>query len=211
MIKSFHRISKEYDVLMEKSSYVFFTGLGIFSIVVAYIINYHAGQFATLRASLPVEDFLLGIIPLAEWAVDIHLGVSTVLIFAVLSLLWFFPRHIPFALLSLALLIFTRAIFINMTYIGIYPDASPISGSPITFGGDLFFSGHVAIPFLFALIFWKKEILRYIFIGASIFLGVATLFSHVHYSIDVFAAPFIAYGVYIVATHFFHHSFAFIK
>ncbi|MBL7045670.1 MAG: hypothetical protein ISR99_01400 [Parcubacteria group bacterium] len=211
MKQKFYRIAKEYETLMEKSSYVFFSGLGIFSLVLVYIINYYAGRFATLNAGLPVKDFLLEIIPLSQWAAIVHLGVSNILIFTVLGLLWFFPRHMPFALLTLALLILTRAAFINMTYLGIYPDASPIIGSLTTFGGDLFFSGHVAIPFLFALIFWKKEKLRYFFIAVSIFLGASTLFSHVHYSIDVFAAPFIAYGVYTVATYIFHHSFAFMK
>lgn len=211
MRRSLHIIAKEYADFMENSSYVFFTGLGIFSVIFAYVVNYHAGRFATFRASLPVDDLLLEIIPLSEWASVVHLGASSILIFTVLSLLWFFPRHIPFALLSLALLVLTRAVFINLTYIGIYPDAFPVQGSITTFGGDLFFSGHVAIPFLFALIFWKRVRLRVLFIAIAVFLGAATLFAHVHYSVDVFAAPFITYGVYVIATRFFHHSFAFLK
>lgn len=209
--KLFH-INEEYTKLMENSAYVFFSGFGIFAVVVAYVVNYTAGRFATVQASFsqPVADiFLDRTIPLHN-AFLIHVGVSSVLIFAVLALLWFLPRYMPFALLSLALLILTRTFFINLTYLGIYPDAFPVTGSSTTFGGDLFFSGHVAIPLLFAFILWRETILRYLFIGLAILLGASALLAHVHYTVDVFAAPFIAYGVFKIATRVFHRSYSFL-
>jgi membrane-associated phospholipid phosphatase len=35
------------------------------------------------------------------------------------------------------------------------------------------------------------------------FFGASVLLAHVHYSIDVFAAPFIVYGVFVIAAKVF--------
>jgi hypothetical protein len=58
---------------------------------------------------------------------------------------------------------------------------------------DLFFSGHTATIFLFAFGFKKKYQRLFFFLGASL-VGVLVLLQHIHYSIDVLAAPFFAYG-----------------
>jgi membrane-associated phospholipid phosphatase len=60
---------------------------------------------------------------------------------------------------------------------------------------DLFFSGHTATLFLLFLISDKKY-LKIIFLVSTIIVGVAVLLQHVHYTIDVLAAPFFAYTSY---------------
>ncbi len=60
---------------------------------------------------------------------------------------------------------------------------------------DLFFSGHTATIFLLFLLSELKS-LKVIFLTSSILVGICVLLQHVHYSIDVFAAPFFAYGSY---------------
>lgn len=57
---------------------------------------------------------------------------------------------------------------------------------------DLFFSGHTATIFLFAFAFRKKKTKLLFFCGAA-FVGVLVVAQHVHYSIDVLAAPLFAY------------------
>ena len=57
---------------------------------------------------------------------------------------------------------------------------------------DLFFSGHTATIFLFAFGFRKKGTKRFFFVGACV-VGVLVLVQHVHFSIDVLAAPLFAY------------------
>jgi len=60
---------------------------------------------------------------------------------------------------------------------------------------DLFFSGHTGTLFLLFLMAENKKI-KVIFLLATIIVGSAVLFQHVHYSIDVFVAPFVAYASY---------------
>ena len=60
---------------------------------------------------------------------------------------------------------------------------------------DLFFSGHTATLFLFFLIADKKY-LKIIFLSCTLVVAAAVILQHVHYTVDVFAAPFIAYTSY---------------
>ena len=57
---------------------------------------------------------------------------------------------------------------------------------------DLFFSGHTATIFLFAFGFRKKPLKILFAIGGTI-VGILVVLQHVHYSIDVVVAPFVAY------------------
>lgn len=57
---------------------------------------------------------------------------------------------------------------------------------------DLFFSGHTATIFLFAFAFRKKHTKRFFMVGACL-VGLLVLIQHVHYSIDVLAAPVFAF------------------
>ena len=67
------------------------------------------------------------------------------------------------------------------------------SGEALT--KDLFFSGHTATLFLLFLISDKKH-LKIIFLMSTVLVGIAVLLQHVHYTIDVLAAPFFAYSSY---------------
>jgi len=60
---------------------------------------------------------------------------------------------------------------------------------------DLFFSGHTGTLFLVFLLAENKT-LKIIFLILTILVGSAVLLQHVHYSVDVFVAPFVAYGSY---------------
>jgi len=58
---------------------------------------------------------------------------------------------------------------------------------------DLFFSGHVGIIALFAFLFQDKPVLKIIYIGGALIIGILVLIQHAHYSIDVIAAPVFAW------------------
>jgi len=57
---------------------------------------------------------------------------------------------------------------------------------------DLFFSGHTSFMFLLYLVCNTK--LRTIFLLSTLAVGACVLMQHVHYTVDVLVAPFIAYG-----------------
>jgi hypothetical protein len=60
---------------------------------------------------------------------------------------------------------------------------------------DLFFSGHTGTLFLIFLLAENKT-LKTIFLILTLMVGTAVLLQHVHYSIDVFVAPFVAFASY---------------
>lgn len=62
---------------------------------------------------------------------------------------------------------------------------------------DLFFSGHTSIMFILFLTS-KDKILRIILLIGTISIGLLVLVQHVHYTIDVMAAPFFAWGAYSI-------------
>ena len=84
---------------------------------------------------------------------------------------------------------------------GLIPLADPITNQ---FYGeryithDLFFSGHTTTVFLIFLCL-KKKTDRIYTLFASIALGILLLVQHVHYTIDVLAAPVFTYALYRVA------------
>ncbi len=68
----------------------------------------------------------------------------------------------------------------------------------MTFKKDLFFSGHTATMFLMFLCL-EKGLLKTLLLIGTLSIGLLVLMQHVHYSIDVFAAPFFAYVSFIIA------------
>jgi hypothetical protein len=66
---------------------------------------------------------------------------------------------------------------------------------PQYFVKDLFFSGHVSSMVVFILI-EPNKFLRWIKTAATVMVGFLILAQHVHYTLDVVAAPFFTYGVY---------------
>lgn len=116
----------------------------------------------------------------------------------------------PFTMKTVAVLMFLRSGFILLTNIGpplgfIYEGAK-VGGNVLSdflFRNDLFFSGHVAYPFLAFWIFRDIKWASWIFLIGTIVQSVTVLFMHVHYSIDVFAAYFVTYGVYKFSEYVF--------
>ncbi len=74
------------------------------------------------------------------------------------------------------------------------PVVSTFTGT-VTPVRDLFFSGHTATSFLLFLELRNTK-WGWMFLAGSFCLGTCVLLQHVHYSIDVFAAPFFAYTSY---------------
>jgi hypothetical protein len=192
---------------------------GILLLILSVIVQIVLGRFSSRVAinAASVRDIFLDNLPLVNLGFVIVGGAIVLWVFAAV-LLVVHPRYLLFSLKAIALYIISRAFFFSLTHIGPYP--LQYSPSPrnhgyglyhlITFQGNFFYSGHTAFPFLLALIFWDNKYLRYLFLFLTVFFGASVLLAHVHYSIDVFAAPFIVYGMYVITARLFPHDHALI-
>lgn len=171
---------------------------GLLLLFASLVLNYFAGTYATIHAGDPVRDLILDIIPVFD--LDGLFLYGIVALFAlILSITIWKPKTSPFIVKTMGLFIIIRSFFIILTHIGPIIDVSPVSPTGIarwfTFTGDLFFSAHTGLPFLMALMFWNNRILRVVFLMFTFLLAVVVLMGHYHYSIDVFSAFFITYGI----------------
>ncbi len=109
------------------------------------------------------------------------------------------PRLLVMALQGYGLMVAFR--IIAMYALPLEPPAGmiPLQDPFVRFFGpsqlltkDLFFSGHTATIFLLSL-FSKNRTLRIYFLVSAIAVALCVLAQHVHYSVDVVVAPFVAY------------------
>ncbi len=176
-----------------------FFSFGFFTF--SLIVNYHAVRYATVNAGEPIGDLILNILPRVD-TTFIHERLANSLQLLTALILVCNPKFINFTLRAVGLLVLTRAVFINLTFLGLPKDSIPLQ-SFYTYGGDLFFSGHVALAFMIALIFWNMPKIKYLYLLISLSMGIEVLLGHYHYSIDVFAAPFITYSIFILSKKLF--------
>jgi hypothetical protein len=213
MKKFFLRHREFWDSDRRRSLYLGFLLLGI-----SLVLHVQAGRYSAKTSALSsfVGDIFLDNIP----ALDIDfLVVQGALLFwvAVGVLLAARPQHLLFGLKAVALFVIVRSFFVSLTHIGVSPEQIPLDEglgirlyNLFTFQGNFFFSGHTGLPFLFALIFWRERRWQQFFLAAAFVFGAAVLIAHVHYSIDVFSAPFITYTIFVIARKLFPRDYTLI-
>jgi len=187
-------------------TFIFSFIIGLIFLAASVFVNYFASYYANIMASSPVTDIILSNIPVYDVSNAFIYG-TAIFFFVILFCLLLDPKKMPFALKGIALFFLIRSVFITLTHIAPFPtqivlDPNSIIGS-ITFGSDLFFSGHTGLPFLLALIWWKEKAVRIIFLAFSAFFAIIVLLGHLHYSIDVLGALFITYTIFHLLERFF--------
>ena len=171
----------------------------------ALLVNYYAAHIATAAAGPAVPDIVFKYFPRMEFMWLDSYG-ALYLEYGIIAYAFIRTRSLVFFLKTMAVLILVRDTFINMTNLGVPAGTIPTT-SFFTQGGDLFFSGHTAFPLMAAIIFWHIPAARYPLLGISLLLATEVLLGRQHYSIDVFAAPFIVYGVYSFCRYLFAKDF----
>jgi len=152
-----------------------------------------------LRAGETFVDPLLSIFRPIDltWVIFILIYIS--LITAIISLARD-PSNLLFALQSFIILGLLRTVALFLMPLNPPPGMLPLNDPFVQMFGqgeiltkDLFFSGHTSTLFLLFLTA-NGKVLKGIFLASAIIVGISVLLQHVHYSIDVFSAPFFSYG-----------------
>ncbi len=186
------------------------TALAVFG--ASLLLNYWCGLLADRNGALGASepDLILGYLPVVDLRPIFVWGYAAFIIWAMAVCLARERGRWAYILWSYAALISVRSFFIVLTPMrhplgalkfgtdAINPATEALFhlvGRYLTFGNDLFFSSHTAMPFLGYLIFRGRWI-RLSFLGLSVLLASTVLLIRVHYSIDVAGAYFITYSVH---------------
>jgi len=210
----------EYKLLLSNKQFLGSVLVAAIFLTISLFINYYAATYATENISSSVTDivlsntrvynldeafvygsllfFLMSVFACLNKPKSISFVVKSVSIFYVIRSVFISLTHLG-PVKSVSIFYVIRSVFISLTHLGPFPSQLIINSNilnKITFGGDLFFSGHTGLPFLLALIFWKDKIIRNIFLFFSLSFAIVVLLAHLHYSIDVLSAWFITYSIY---------------
>ncbi len=222
MLDFFRQVLKKridaHRYLWGDKRFILSVGVHLLFLTSALFLSYLAGVYVDgYTGGHVVPDLLLDHLPTFDVGYIFFQG-AFFFVLSLIGILIVIPEAIPFTLSAGALFYVIRAIFMVMTHL-----SAPLTASysyiqyehhikevlfTVNSGNDLFFSGHAGFPFLLALIFWRYTYLRYYFLLCSLIASVAVLLGHLHYSIDVFSAFFITYGIFEIAKRFFKKEYS---
>lgn len=193
-----------------QKSFVYNALLSLLFLIAAIFVNQYANSYTAVHASNYATDIFLDNLPVVD--VQLIFSEGAMLFLLILAAVLFFePKYIPFTLKGIAVFTLVRSFSIILTHLA--PPLGEIRIDPTDYiarlssGKDLFFSGHTGLPFMLAFIFWEQKRLRYFFFFSSAVGGLAVILGHLHYSIDVFSALFISFGIYHICRNIFAKDF----
>ena len=218
MLKTFSKFRRDlngkWSVLIKDRAFLFSLLLGV--------VVFFFGQYILIAAMryndemfqvVSVGDFILDRIPTYNLSFLFTWGMWMIMLPVAFYAVLIRPELAPWALKTYGIFAIVRGGFILLTHLGppegiIYlNNPELLAQDPIFerffFMNDLFFSGHVGNAFLGFLIFRKFKFKWFCLIG-SVVMAVTVLVMHIHYSIDVFGAYFITYGIYAFSDRIFH-------
>lgn len=213
----------KYKKLFSDNYYRLAVLIGVLAVVCSAAVTTLAKNYANRAVGNPVGDLILDNIILEHIPASLVFGFliwgTLFIVFSIITFLLFYPEYLPASLKSVAFLYFIRSIFIVLTHLKTNPERIigvtdyKFMADMLYYGNDLFFSGHVALPFLFLLVLWghKHKWFLIFLVFATVLSATAVLLAKSHYSIDVFAAPFITYSIFSMAKYFFRKDFEYIS
>jgi hypothetical protein len=187
--------------------------VAFFILAISLVLQFYASAYSTRSAGHFVGDFFLDNLPTINLnPIIIEGALWTILMSLILILLK--PKYLLFTMKTASVFIVTRSFFVAVTHLGIYPDqVVPSTGFfdhlylALNLQAGYFFSAHTGLPFLLALIFWDEKPWRYFYFTVSLIFGISVLLTKIHYSIDVFAAPFMTYSIYKMSRFMFAEDY----
>jgi len=207
-LKTWHH----WKILLKDPAYVSSLIGGMLMLALSLFVTLILASFNDKVQYVSVGDFILDRLPTYDLSILFDFGVYILPMLVFLYAVFFESETLPFALKTYGLLYLIRACFMVLTHIGppvgfFYADILASNIDPFktfVFKNDLFFSGHTAVPFLAYLLFKKYKTFSILMIVTTIVMAATVLGMHVHYSIDVFAALFITYGIYALSNRIFN-------
>lgn len=173
---------------------------------ISYFLN-HFFQAIEVRDGINIHDILLSGLPAKDCSEIIFILIWSCVGLATIRFLNS-PMLFLLFLWSYVALCITRILTITLVPLnapeGLIPLRDPLSNyfyGQIFITKDLFYSGHTATLFLIYLCLEKKNDKLFVLFSTGI-VGLLLLIQHVHYSMDVLAAPFFAYFNYYCAKRF---------
>ena len=164
-------------------------------------------QFIEKRNGRLLNDWLLDQLPSHDVSVIIFILIWATALLLIARVVKN-PEILLHFLWAYVLLCLVRIISISLVRLdppgNLIPLADPITNSfygPRFVTRDLFFSGHTSTVFLMGFCF-KRQIDRWLAFGAGTAVGILLLIQHVHYTIDILAAPVLTYLIYWVSRRY---------
>ncbi len=200
-------ISIRWSLAWKDKSFRTKTVTGIIILITIFRLFPIFFKFIEKREGLVLNDLFLKILPAYNLSIPIFAILWAMGTFTMIRCIqnpeFFIPMMWSYIFLCLARMITISWVALNAPP-GLVPLKDPITS--IFYGErvitkDLFFSGHTSTQFLFYLCFWKKKD-KMLALSATIIIGIMILIQHVHYTMDVAAAPFFAFCVHKLAVYF---------
>jgi hypothetical protein len=193
---------KNWRLAMTEGPFKYKAPISLLFLITVGVYIPHFFNFIQHRPGIVLNDALLNLFTPKDvsWYIFPIMYVSLVITFINLIP---FPELFIRAVQAYTLLLLVR--IVCLYYVPLEPSSRIIplqdpfigglfySGTPVT--KDLFFSGHVSTLFLLWLIN-PTPALKNILLLCTITVACLILLQHVHYTVDILAAPFFAWGCY---------------
>jgi hypothetical protein len=178
--------------------------MGLIALIITLACLPFFFQYVEQRDGKIINDFFLDILPAKNVSIPIFTMLWSMSILALIRGIQS-PKFFLLLVFGLFLLFSSRMVTMSLVALDppphLIPLIDPLSNS---FYGktfitkDLFYSGHTSAMFLFFLSF-KRKTDKLLALLCSVGVGVLVLVQHVHYAIDVIAAPVFTTICYLIA------------
>jgi hypothetical protein len=186
---------------------------GIVFLFAAYGFYMNLGWYADHRVLPASSDWLLERLPIVNVVPLLSWGWLALHVYAVGTALLYYPRKLPFLFFLLGMYLCVRTVFVFLSPIGA-PESIlhmgeldllfPYVVGVYTFQNEFIFSGHTAMPFLFAL-FFETRLQKVLMLAGSVAMATAVLLTRNHYTVDVISAWFMGYAIFVLSERLYFH------
>jgi hypothetical protein len=209
VLKEFNHIIETWTRLLQTRSFRNQLFLTLMVFILVNLHNFHYLRLWQARHGVQINDFVLNQLPPYDFSAFIFFFEYGTLLLAVLFLMPIPERFIK-GLQMASIIIVARTMSIYLFALEPPRDMIPLNDPVATFflhtkeifvSKDLFFSGHISIMALICFVTMHRYVKVWA-IFATVLVAGMIMCQHVHYTLDVFAAPFVSFGAYRFVLYF---------